>query len=43
MVKDVEFTINDDNVICNDKNVSAYFINDMHDYVIAICENKRVN
>lgn len=43
MIKDVEFTINDDIVICSDKNVSAYFINDMHDYVIAICENKRVN
>ena len=39
-IKNVEFNIINNNVICSDKNVSAYFINDLKDYVIAVCEKK---
>ena len=37
-IKNVEFTIANNIVICSDKNVSAYLKNDIEDYIIAICE-----
>lgn len=37
-IKDIEFTFKDNDIICSDKNVSAYFIDDIDGYVIAVCE-----
>lgn len=37
----VEFTINDDEVICSDESVNIRFINDIEGYYIALCEEKK--
>lgn len=36
--KSVEFYITQNGVSCSDKSVHAYFINDLKDYVVAVCE-----
>ncbi len=36
--KNVEFILTAEKVICSDKNVHAYFIKDLKDYVVAVCE-----
>ena len=40
-ILNVEFTINNDMVTCNDKSVNVGFINDIDGYVIAYCEKKK--
>ena len=37
-ILEVEFTIKNDKIYCNDKNVKAGLINDINGYVIAYCE-----
>ena len=39
-ILDIEFTICDDKIKCNDKNVTAGFINDINGYIVAYCEKK---
>ena len=37
-IKNVEFTINKNEIICSDKNVKVKIINIINNYIIAICE-----
>ncbi len=39
-ILDIEFNISNNNIICSDSNINAYFINELDDYVISYIETK---